>query len=138
MGEPTRQVPLPLQVLAGTRLPPEQAAGRQIVPDANLAQPPCPLQSPLWPQVDASSCLQAPWGSLAFTATGLQAPSLPARLQATHAPLQARLQQTPSAQKPDSQSPWVAQVEPSGFLPEPHLPCTQATPPAQSLLAVHV
>jgi hypothetical protein len=47
------------------------------------------------------------------------------------------LQQTPSAQKPESQSATAAHTEPSGRLPLPHLPPLQVTPSAQSLLVAH-
>jgi hypothetical protein len=64
------------------------------------------------------------------TGIGPHSPILVGRLQATQAPVQDRLQQTPSAQKPDSQSAAAAQVDPSGRLlqlaPLQHMPRMQA------------
>jgi hypothetical protein len=127
---------LPLHALAGIMLPPEQEEGRQTVPDAYLAQPPKPLHRPLWPQLVAPASTHIPCGSFTLAATARHSPSLPAWSQLTQAPVQDRLQQMPSAQKPDSQSANRAQVEPSGFFPVPHFPAEHGWPPAQSLLLV--
>jgi hypothetical protein len=64
------------------------------------------------------------------TALGMQVPSRPLWLQLTQGPLQAMLQQNPSAQKPEAH--WVAslQIAPAGRLPQ--LPFTQFTFAAQS------
>jgi hypothetical protein len=43
-------------------------------------------------------------------------------LQASHAPLQALLQQTPSTQLPDEHSPVVVQLAPLLFLPTQLVP----------------
>jgi hypothetical protein len=47
-----------------------------------------------------------------------------------HAPLQASLQQTPSAQKPDRHCPALVQATPSSFRPQ--VPITQWPPAEQS------
>jgi hypothetical protein len=57
-------------------------------------------------------------------------------LHETQLPLQATLQQTPSAQKPEAQSSFVLQTAPRGLGPQ--LPATHFTPPAQSLSLAHV
>jgi hypothetical protein len=73
---------------------------------------------------------QLPCGSAAPLSTGQQSPARPTRLQLTHGPWQATLQQTPSVQNPDAQSPSLLQTAPEGFGPQ--LPLTQTTPGAQS------
>src|SRR6187455_455430 len=70
-------------------------------------------------------------GSILPVSTGQQIPSRPDWLQLTHAVLQATLQQTPSAQKPEAQSPSFAQAAPPGRGPQ--LPPTHLTPLAQSV-----
>jgi hypothetical protein len=57
-------------------------------------------------------------------------------LQFTQAPWQLVLQQTPSAQKPDSHSFAALQVAPSGFCPQ--LPPVQARGDAHWPSAVHI
>jgi hypothetical protein len=57
-------------------------------------------------------------------------------LQLTHEPRQPVLQQTPSAQKPDAQSVFFAQIAPRGLGPQ--LPLTQTTPATQSSSDLHV
>jgi hypothetical protein len=53
---------------------------------------------------------------------GQHVPSRPVWLQETHAPLHWSEQQTPSVQKPDSHSSFVAQLMP--FILGPQLPLT--------------
>jgi hypothetical protein len=60
---------------------------------------------------------------------------LPGTEHATHAPLQATLQHTPSVQKPEAQSLSFAHAAPRGFGPQ--LPATHLTPSAQSPSPVH-
>ena len=69
---------------------------------AYFAQPPMPSQVPVCPQLAGPWSRQTPRGSGASASIGQQRPSRPVRLQVTQAPLQATLQQTPSAQKPDA------------------------------------
>jgi hypothetical protein len=61
---------------------------------------------------------------------GQQVPSRPTWLQELHAPWQATLQQTPSAQKPDAHSLFFEQTAVRGFGPQ--LPFTHLTPLTQS------
>src|SRR5215213_3559059 len=105
IGEPPSQVPCPSQTLGGMKLPPLHEPSRQMVPTAYLAQPPCPLHAPLDPQLSAASTAHTPCRSGLPTGTGVHWPILPGSAQLTHGPLQATLQQTPSAQKPLSHSP---------------------------------
>jgi hypothetical protein len=60
--------------------------------------------------------------STTSASSGQQVPSCPMRLQEMHAPLQATLQQTPSAQKADAQSDPFWQAAPFGRGPQ--LPTT--------------
>jgi hypothetical protein len=52
----------------------------------------------------------------------VQVPAVPDRLQATHGPAQALLQQTPSTQIPKAQSQALVQVEPFARLAVQVLP----------------
>lgn len=115
-GDPATHVPLPSQLEAGTRLPLEQAAGLHTVPETCLLQPPSPLHIPLPPHVSGASFLHIPCGSATPAFTGLHSPIIPGWLQLTHAPVQARLQHTPSAQKPEPHSSPQAQARPIPFL----------------------
>ncbi len=74
-------------------------------------------------------------GSLAPLSIGQQVPERPTRLHATHAPLHATLQHTPSVQKPDAHSWFFAQTAPFRFGPQ--LPATHFVP-AQSESDAHV
>src|SRR3954453_10476896 len=126
MAEPSTQVPRPLQVLVGIMLPPEQLEALQEMPPAYFQQPPCPLHRPLEPHVSCGSVGHLLWASGLPSATGWHSPIFPGWLQLTQAPLQARLQQTPSAQNPESHSLSSTQALPSGFCPQ--LPATQSRP----------
>jgi hypothetical protein len=70
--------------------------------------------------------------------TGTHRPAVPDKLQLRHVPPQASLQHTPSAQKPDRQSPAALQVWPSGFLPQEPVARSQARSGAQSAFDVHL
>jgi hypothetical protein len=126
MGELGKQVPSPSQTLGGTKLAPEQEAGRQTVPAACRAQPPRPLQTPVCPQLSGACRWQTSRGSTWPAGTGEHWPHLPGSRQLTQGPPQALLQQTPSTQWPDSHSAAAAQVAPEAFLPQ--LPLLQASP----------
>jgi hypothetical protein len=102
----------------------------QTVSAAYLAQPPRPSQAPVCPQVDLSVAEQTRWGSAIPIAVGQQVPMRPLWLQLTHGPLQATLQQKPSAQKFDAHWLEPVQTAPIGFLPQ--LPFTHFTFDAQS------
>src|SRR5688500_9455329 len=98
----TTQTPSPSQTLAGTKLSrPSQALSLQMVPCGYLAQPPWPLQAPLCPQVSGASSRHMSCGSSAPAGTGAHSPMRSGWLQLTHEPVQATLQQIPSAQKPE-------------------------------------
>lgn len=125
-GEPGTHVPLPSQTLAGIRLSPAQLAALHTLPDAYFAQPPWPLQEPEKPQLALPSSLHIRRGSVAPSSTGLHAPILAIWLQLIHAPVQATLQQTPSAQKPESHSSLPPHFAPSGLFPQ--LPPAQVLP----------
>src|SRR5215207_10421527 len=105
IATPTMQVPSPSQTLGGTNLSrPSQAPSLHTVPCANLAQPPWPLQKPLWPQVSGESSRQTSCGSSAPAGTGAHSPMRSGWLQLTQAPVHSTLQQTPSAQKFEARS----------------------------------
>jgi hypothetical protein len=122
-GAPAMQLPAPSQTLSPIWLPAEQVPGLQTVPPTYLAQPPCPLQNPLCPQLATLSLVHWLCASGAPLGTGLHWPILSVWLQVTQAPLQARLQQTPSAQNPELHSVAPVHAAPSGFLPQE--PATQ-------------
>lgn len=74
-GRPTMQVPSPSQELGGMNLSlPSHEPSLQVVPALYLAQPPWPLQKPLWPQVSGPSSRHMPWGSLSPAGTGAHSP----------------------------------------------------------------
>ena len=125
-----RQVPIPSQVPAVLRTPPVQEGAAQTVSAAYLAQPPSPSQAPVCPQVDLSVVRQILCGSAMPTAVGQQVPSRPLWLQLTQGPLQATLQQKPSAQNPEAHWDASLQMAPAGRLPQ--LPFMQFTFEAQS------
>jgi hypothetical protein len=75
-----------------------------------------------------------PWGSAAPKVVGPQVPIRPACAQLTQGPVQAMLQQTPSAQKPEAHCAPALQTAPSGFgpqLPFTHFEPTQSLSEAQ-------
>jgi hypothetical protein len=109
---------------------PLQVGGTQTVSAAYLVQPPTPSQAPVCPHVDLSVVAQTLCGSSAPRAVGPQVPRCPLWLQLTHAPLQAVLQQTPSAQNWDAHWAEAEQTAPSGLSPQ--LPATHFTLFAQS------
>ncbi len=76
-----------------------------------------------------------PRGSTTPWSLGQHVPSRPTWLHELHAPWQATLQQTPSAQNPDAQSAFFVQNAARGFGPQ--LPATHLTPFAQSASALH-
>jgi hypothetical protein len=55
---------------------------------------------------------------------GVPVPSVPSALQASHCPVHAFVQHTPSTQIPERHSPGVLQETPASF-------CGEQTPPAQ-------
>ena len=106
------QDPAPLQLAAAVAVPDAQLAERHDVIGYAHDAVMVPSHDP--PQDDPSlaQAARAPWG---VPATAVQVPTLPDTSQAWHWPLQAWLQQTPSAQLPLPH--WLAAVQawPSAF-----------------------
>jgi hypothetical protein len=124
---PVTHAPMPLQTEAGVRTPSEHDPAAQVVPREYRSQPPVPSHRPVCPQVEAMSLRQMPLGSGVPVATGVQVPTLRTRLQLTHGPSQALVQQTPSTQKPLAQSSLL--VRPSKDRMK-HDPFVQGRPPS--------
>lgn len=129
-------MPSPSQVPAVFRRSPLQEGATQTVSAANLAHPPIPSQRPVWPQVAEVVGVQIWCGSGLPTAIGQQVPMRPLWLQLTQAPVQATLQQNPSAQKFEAHCEAVVQTAPIGLGPQ--LPATHLMPLTQSLSEVQV
>ena len=110
--------------------PVEQDSDAHSVPAGYLWQPPAPSQVPSVAHDEACWSTQTPWGSAAPDGTGAQVPSEVDSAQLRQVPVQAALQQTPSAQNPLTHSLAAAQGCPMGFWPQ--LPLTQACPAVQS------
>lgn len=92
------QTPLPVQVEVGvTELMDEQLESLHLAPLGQKAQPP-PWQVPVVPHDVCAVIRQVACGSALPSLTAVQMPGLAAWLQATQAPLQVALQQTPCAQ----------------------------------------
>jgi hypothetical protein len=119
----TAQFP-PLQVPASFNVPvvAGQVAAAHDVPSAYFWQPPAPSHFPFVPHEAAPLLTQTPRGSAAPAATGAQVPTLPATLQAWHAPQALLPQQTPSAQ-------WVLAHWPFAVQAAPAIPLTRQLPP---------
>ncbi len=97
------QFPAPSQRPANVSVDPVQPAMAQATPATYFSQAPAPSQKPSFPQVEAPSSVQSFRGSVP-TSAGMQVPTLPDELQVSQVPVQAVLQQTPSAQKVEAQS----------------------------------
>ncbi len=108
---PVLQLPCPSQVLGARSVLPWQLRGAHSTPMVYLRQAPWPLQVPSRPQVVSGSAAHSLSGSR-LSGTGRQRPSLPARLQARQAPLQADSQQKPSTHWPVRQPAFTAQRTP--------------------------
>ena len=117
---------MPSQVPAVLSRSPLHDAAAQTVSAAYLEQPPIPSQTPDCPQVDSGLRAQTWWGSAAPCVVGPQVPRRPDCAQLTQGPVQAMLQQTPSAQKPEAHCDPAVQMAPSGFGPQ--LPFTHLDP----------
>jgi hypothetical protein len=130
-----RQAPMPSQVPAVLSRSPLHDGAAQTVSAAYLEHPPMPSQTPDWPQLDSGLRAHTWWGSAAPSVVGAQAPRSPDCAQLTQGPVQAMLQQTPSAQKPEAHCEPVLQMAPSGFGPQ--LPFTHFAP-TQSLSEAQV
>jgi hypothetical protein len=91
-----------------------------------------PSQVPVCPHVVGPWSWQSRRGSAPPTSIGRQVPMRPVWSQLTQAPRHAMLQQTPSVQKPEAQSPSLLHTAPRGLGPQ--LPFTHAMPGTQSAL----
>jgi hypothetical protein len=125
------QAPLPSQRAAEVSVDPPHVCGVQSDPREYLRQAPVPSHTPSVPQVAIPWSVQSLRGSVP-TSAGRQVPTLPWAAQVTHNPLQAALQQTPSAQNPLAQAlPCVHAVptaNPGAPPPSPGLPPSDAPP----------
>jgi len=113
--------------------------GMQVMPRGKRWQPPLPSHRPLVPQdwgdwaaqISAGSVTpRATRGSGVSAGTSTQRPSAMGKAQKRHLPVQASLQQTPSAQKPDLHWSAFWHAWPSPRLPQ--LPATQVAGATQS------
>jgi len=125
---------MPSQVPAVLSRSPLHDGATQTVWAAYREHPPIPSQTPDCPQLDAALRAQMPWGSAAPNVVGAQVPIRPGCAQLTQGPVQAMLQQTPSAQKPEAHWDPAAQKAPVGLgpqLPFTHFEATQSLSEAQ-------
>lgn len=96
------------------------------------------MQLALWPlQVPAHESEPVHAGRWPACGAPVMLPQVPAVLQASHEPVQARSQQTPSAQKPFVQSLPAVQEPPGPFLAT-QLPLEQEYPFAQPVVPLQV
>ncbi len=116
---PPPQVPVDVQVPSAVCTPDAQDPATQMVPVGCLWHPPLPSQKPLVPHVDAACATHSLSGSVPAP-TAPQTPSLPpplrAAVHATHRPVHAALQHTPSTQLPDAHALAVAHAAPLAAL----------------------
>jgi hypothetical protein len=121
------QLPVPSHARSGCATPAEQAVPEQTVPSGQRAQAFAPSHIPLVPHEVAGSAAHSSPGSV-FAATGPHSPSKPAPrsapVHASHMPLQARSQQTPSAQKVLAHS-WAAPQRAPAAFTGVHVPLAQ-------------
>jgi hypothetical protein len=96
------QLPAPSQLPADVAVVPLHDCAAQFVPDGAVRQAHAPSHVPSKPQIGAG--VHPPWGSLAPTVTGLQAPAAPGTLQEEQVEQLAEEQHTPSTQLPLSHS----------------------------------
>lgn len=131
------QVPVPLQSRGGVKLVPVQVAATHCVPVTYFRHAPAPSHIPSVPQVEAAVIAHWVVGlGEAPAGTGEQVPALPVSAHDWQVPVQAELQQTPCAQKPEPQSAATAQVAPIGFFPQ--LPAVQTLGETQSAVVAQV
>jgi hypothetical protein len=128
---PGLQTPLPSQVEASEVTLLLQLAGAHSVPDFGYTQ-----AALFWPSHVAPHG-PLPWHDGRPTSggpvTAEHVPWRPGRLQAAHWPVQLSLQQYPSTQKADLQSPFEPQRSPLSSFLAPHTPLAQPVPLAQSV-----
>ena len=101
---PAVQFPLPSQMLPAVNPALPQLAARQTVLLPNFSHAPLPSQWPVFPHETGVPAVHPPAGSASPDETAAQVPSgdepVSALVHAWQVPLQALVQQTPSAQKP--------------------------------------
>ena len=142
---PAVQFPLPSQMLPAVNPALPQLAARQTVLLPNFSHAPLPSQWPVFPHETGVPAVHPPAGSASPDETAAQVPSgdepVSALVQAWQVPLQALVQQTPSAQKPLVHWSVAVQACPFGRFPAQtplwHSPLRQSASAAQ-VDALHV
>jgi hypothetical protein len=131
-GAGAAQLPRPSQkLLVMSVLPVQVGAAHTVEVPGSAAQLPRVVPSQVaW---HAPVPLQLARGATGWVpeGTGVHVPLWPVSVQASHAPVQALSQQTPSAQWPEPHSPSVEHVVASGFEQVPRPSALQASPAAQ-------
>lgn len=130
----SRQAPWPSHVRGVFSTSPEQEDGPHTVFSGYRVHEPSPSQRPVLPQVVRSLALHA--GSGRPAGMYVQKPTDPVWLHDTQSPLHARLQHTPSVQKPEVHSALVRQGWRMPLVPQ--LPATHCCPAAHWALVVQV
>jgi len=134
VSDAARQVPAPSHTWAPVSVLPLHMVGAQLVPDGYRRHDPVPSHVPSVPQVGAPTSLQ--WFSGSWpVGTFTHDPAEPDSAHDLHVWSQSVAQQTPCAQKPESQSDGAAHATPTGFLPQ--LPFTHIAVPRHSLVSPH-
>jgi hypothetical protein len=133
------QAPAALHSCGGVYVEPVHDPATHCVPGTCRRHAPEPLHVPSRPQVEGSALTH--WLATTGAApapTGEQVPTVPVSAHDMQVPVQAALQQTPCAQKPDAQSDPRpdGQAPPIGILPQ--LMATQVFPDVHSLVAPHI
>jgi hypothetical protein len=127
---PGVQAPFPSQLDTALRTAVAQLAGAHSVPAGYRRHWPWPSQVPSLSQEGALASTQTARGSGRPAAVLVHMPGAVGIAHERHAPVQASLQHTPSAQKPERHWSPPVQGEPSSLRPQ--LPLVQWTPGAQS------
>jgi hypothetical protein len=118
------------------RTGPAHDGARHCVSAAYFSQPPNPSHLPVVPQVIAPLSVHTARVSGLPWSMAQHVPKRPGSAHDRQPPSQATLQQTSSAQNPETHSSPEAHFEPLGFLPQ--LPFTHWCPVPQSPLCAHV
>lgn len=137
------QVPVPLQLDASWSVEVAQVCAMHWVPLAHLRQAPLPSQKPSRPQLAMLAAAQRAVGSVRPLGTSMHVPGDPATLHELQSAVQAVLQQTPWAQKPELQAALLAQAAPKDSKPQLPVPVAAPAPvqlagATQSVLEVAV
>jgi hypothetical protein len=128
---PGTQAPLPSQADTALRTAIAQLAGAHSVPAGYRRQPPWPSQVPSLPQEVAFWSAQTARGSGNPRAVLVHMPGAVGIAHERQLPVQASLQQTPSAQNPDRH--WLLPVQGAPSSLTPQVPIRQCPPGEQSL-----